>query len=247
MCIASRIAFTVSVFALSGVLALATPVGGTFDTTGSVTVGMTTIDFAPLGGGSGAFSVAPAPLPTGSFAALGGTVGTILDLSSLPANQPVGVGIWLPSFMTFSADPNLDFGLRYIQAGTFPSTACGLLAAPGQICTPNLGNPPYSPFNMGNITATSSYAAFQAWGYVNDLSDPAPGWDDGLWVGTFSTQFTTMPFQQVLAIVQGGGTVTASYSANFAVIPIPEPSTLSFLGIGLALVGVGAFVRRRRG
>ena len=86
-----------------------------------------------------------------------------------------------------------------------------------------------------NITSSSSSATFLVRGSANDISDPSP--IDGYFVGTFTTQFTTQPYQTVLATVLGGGTVTASYSANFSVTAIPEPATMSFLGIGLVLIG----------
>jgi hypothetical protein len=66
--------------------------------------------------------------------------------------------------------------------------------------------------------------------------------------GTFSTQFTNQNLQQLLATINGGGSVSATYSANFIVSSpqaVPEPATITFMLGGLALIAAGA-VRKRR-
>src|SRR3979490_3187735 len=65
----------------------ATPITGILNTTGSVAVSSTTIDFLPAGTGTGNFGVDPFT-QTGSFGGLAGTSGTIKDLNMVA--QPVG-------------------------------------------------------------------------------------------------------------------------------------------------------------
>ncbi len=207
--------------------AYATPISGTLNITGDVSVGATAIDWLPVGGGTGTLTVTASS--TGSFAALAGDSGTTKDLDVLA--QPVGVPISLPDFIVLPGGISLE--LTMIDPGVFGSADCGAPPAPGQTCTPLLP-PPISPFNLMN-TAVGSTASFTVRGVATSGSDKVA------MVGTYTTQFTGRDYQNLLATIGGGGTVEASYSANFEAVP--EPSTAYLLLGGLALAA-GALRRK---
>jgi hypothetical protein len=208
-------------------------IDGILNITGSVAVTADALDFLPAAGGTGLFSV-DLFTQTGDFVPLAGTTGDISDLDA--ATEPVGVPINLMNFLTFNADPNLTFTLQLIRFGVFGAADCGAPAAAGQTCTP-----PGSQFNLSNLTSTSSTATFAVAGIVSDGSgDPISTFD-----GTFSTQFTNQNYQQVLETIGSGGTVQATYSANFIVTAIPEPGTVSMLVLGGLMMAVPMFRRRR--
>ena len=211
------------------------PIAGVMNTAGDVRVSNTLIDFLPpVGLSTGDFRLTFTQ--EGYFVPLANTTGVIKDLSRSTA--PAGVSILIPAFMTLNSDPNVRFDLTRIVPGSFPSTDCFAAPAAGQICTPppdaTLG---VSPFNLNNTTATSSIVGFTVLGNaVNTITNESTPF-----IGTFSTQFTDKPFQAVLAIVAQGGSVQASYSANF--VMIPEPGT-AFAGLG-GLLMFGFLARRR--
>lgn len=214
--------------------AVAAPIFGTLNITGSVAVGATTIDWYPLGTGVGTFAVEPTS--TGTFAPLGGTTGTAKDLDVTV--QPVGSPFTLMNFLTFSANPALHFDLMFIDPGVYSAVDCGAPAAPGQTCTP-LMPPPKSPFNLANTNAGST-ASFVVRGQVSDGTGAASNF-----VGTYTTQFTGLSYQDLLGTISRGGTVNTSYSANFVVTAIPEPATWTFMMIAGGLIGVSRLRRRR--
>ncbi len=207
---------------------------GVLNIAGSVEVSKGSIDFYPVGGGTGTFSIfAP---ETGIFAPLMGSTGTALDLNNSvePINTPVNV----PDFMTFAAAPNLSFTLTELPQGTF--TSCDPPpAAPGQTCTV-----PGTPYDLTNQTANSSIASFTVDGYLTDTNNPGV---QTAFTGIFTTQFESESYQQVVATIEGGGVVDASYSATFITTSTPEPaSMLTMLSGGLLLIGVGAFGKKLR-
>ena len=228
---------TLGILALVATTASALPVVGELNITGSVGVSATVIDWLPSGTGVGTFAVDPFT-QLGDFVPLAGTAGSSRDLTS--ATDPVGVAYNLgpvftvPAFLTFAADPTILFHLQYIFPGVYTSADCFAAPAAGQTCTPFVG----SPFNLSNTTATSSTATFQVQGVIQhgaDFSD---------FVGTYSTQFVSLNYQQVLATIFSGGTVNATYSANFIASVVPEPSTI-WLMMG-SIGALGLLLRRKR-
>lgn len=220
-------------FALMVGAAYATPISGELDITGDVAVGATTIDWLPVGGGTGTFTVTASS--TGTFSGLVGATGTAKDLDVTA--QPVGVPISLPNFLVLPG--GISFELTMIDPGVFGSADCTAAPAAGQNCTP-LFPAPKSPFNLTN-TAVGSTASFTVRGIatMGGVSAPFSGV-----VGTYTTQFTGQNYQSLLATIAGGGTVAASYSANFIVEQVPEPSTM-YLGLGGFAMAAAGFLRRR--
>jgi hypothetical protein len=238
MKLVNRAFLALATLTLVSATALAVPVTGELNIAGSVAVSGTLIDWLPSGTGVGTFSVDPFT-QSGSFGALAGTTGSSRDLNS--GTDPVGVPynpgpvFTVPAFLTFAADPNILFHLQYIFPGVYSSADCGLAAAAGQTCTPFAG----SPFNLSNTTATSSTATFQVSGVIQNTATN----EFSNFTGTYSTQFVNQNFQQLLAIIGAGGSVQATYSANFIATVVPEPATI---WLTLGSLGALAFVRRKR-
>lgn len=197
----------------------------------------------------------PSPIPpngnatvipggTGIFASLGATGATISSLNFVvnPLNQP----FLLPSFVTFSANPNLRLDLTFINLGVFPQAQCLAAPAPGQTCTPTVpllvspSNPAgLSEINFTNTSVTASTFSFSVHGTVVNGATSTP------FDGIFSAQFATMPYQNILTTWNSGGVVPTTYSVTITTpAAVPEPATLLLVGTGLA--GIAAKVKRRR-
>lgn len=206
----------------------AEPINGQLQIAGSFALSSAGIDFLPAGAPTGSFAISSG---TGSFATYVGGSGAIRDLAFVMTNQP--------SFLTFTAHADTRLDLMGLSLGIYGSASCLTPAATGQVCTP-VG----SVLNFANLSATMSTLSFAGLGsFINGI-DSVP------YVANFMATFAAIPYQVVLATLNGGGTVTASYSASFAPIaaPVPEPETYVLLIVGLAVLGkrLAADVSRRR-
>jgi hypothetical protein len=89
-------------------------------------------------------------------------------------------------------------------------------------------------------------------GYLVDTNNPGV---ETPFVGVFSTQFVDASYQDVIYKLESGGSLDATYSAQFTTFPVtatPEPGTVYSLVLGgLMLAAIGsvktrAFSRARK-
>jgi hypothetical protein len=228
-----------SVLVLGALAALSLPLGaraslitGVLNTTGTASISLGNIAFL-----DNLLTInSPAAAQQGGFMALAGTSGTIMNINN--ATVTPGVPVAIMDFVTFAAAPNISFELTLLLPGIDGAAGCAATPpAAGQVCTPNV--PAQSPFNLQNTSASTSSASFDILGVEIDSTT---GQKIGV-TGTFTTPFTTQNFQQILATVVAGGTVTTAFSAQFATAP--EPGTWIELMVGLCLVGISAANRKR--
>lgn len=230
----------IAVVALTGLsafsaIANAATITGNLNGNGSLvlTNGLVTFtNTGPIGGGI--FTVDPSS--TGFWTSLAGTTATVQPLSAVA--EPPGVPVNVPNWMTFSAAPTVSVSLNLVLSGLYSAAACGAAPAAGQSCTPT-----GTPFNLTNLTTTSSFASFGIQGTVLDTA--SPGQTSSL-SGLFTAQFADMNYQTLLTQVGGGGALATTYSASFTATPnaVPEPTSLSFLGLGVLALGA---LRYRKG
>jgi hypothetical protein len=165
---------------------------------------------------------------SGDFAGLAGTTASIQDITNPPDATGV-LGTPVADFMVFSAASNISFTFTDLLPGSDGAAGCAdSPAAAGQFCTPNV--PAESPYNLQNLSASSSTASFQIAGFEVDslTGDTVP------FTGTFSQPFDFMSFQDLLSAVEGGQTISTPFSAQFLVQPsVPEPGTAGLLLFGL--------------
>jgi PEP-CTERM motif len=210
------------------------PITGSLSGTGSLAIGAGTLTFLPPGPGPVNFGIV-SPL-TGAFVPLLGTGAVLANLDAITSG--VGVPLSLANFLTFAAAPTYSGTLTSIANGVFSSAACGAAPAAGQTCTPLAAAPSYLPaFDLVN-TAFGSTLSFGLSGTLVDSSDASVS----NFSGVVTAQFAGLSYQQVLAALVGGGTVTAAYSANFLAV-VPEPATSALVGV--AAVGLALAARRR--
>jgi hypothetical protein len=165
---------------------------------------------------------------TGDFASLATTTGTIRDLDATIA--PVNMPFSLANFITASTRPELEFTLTFIPLGAGSAAEC--TNNQGDVCTP-----PGSPFTITNLSDTESSVALTMRGVVTDGSGDFPSF--------FQAQFTTqldLTAAEALLEIATNGFVQSSHSANFTVIPIPEPGLAP---VAVALLGGVYWMRRR--
>jgi PEP-CTERM motif-containing protein len=235
-------------FALAGIAvflgwvpaSMASPVGVLNITNcngGGVTVTSTSVDWLlPVGGGNGCISSDSGTNVTYT----GGGPLLSNDATGLIKDLPAGSNL---DFMVFTDQPNLHFDLSSVGPGVV-STVCSTTLNPNNAsCSVFAG----SPFIL-TPTATGTTVTLSAAGIARDTTGSSN------WLGSFTTQFPGITPAQLQAAettnapIPGfcsGGACTNTYSASFSVtlIPTPEPTTVSLIGLGLAGL---ALVKRHR-
>lgn len=227
---------TKTILALGFVAVLSVPVAaraslltGALNFTGSATISSGSIAFDD----DNVFNINPAATQIGSFAVLGGTSGSIENIT-----EATGV-LDVPDFITFAAAPNLSITLTYLLPGIDGAAGCtDSPAAAGQVCTPD--TPAQSPLNLQNTFSTSSTASFAILGIEVDslTGDTIPI------TGEFTMPFADQNFQELLETIYGdSGTGTTSFSAQIATVPgttgtVPEPGNLILMLAGIGVMGL---------
>jgi hypothetical protein len=214
--------------------AWADTVAGTFNISGTLTLSSTSMAWG------GTATVASAP--TGIYSALGGTSIGITDLST--ATAPVGSVFSPLAFISFTSDPSLSSLLiNSVLAGVDGNLQCGAIPAAGQICTPSSPTGYLQAMNFTNDTSSSSTMSWDFSGVSADGTET--------WLAVFTTLFPGANYQNVIAAVGSGGSLTTSYAASITVLEnptsvAPEPSSIALLGAGLFAL-IGAARRKRLG
>ncbi|MEQ1869537.1 MAG: PEP-CTERM sorting domain-containing protein [Vicinamibacterales bacterium] len=226
---------------LSAKSAQALPIVGELSFNGDVRVSATAIDWLPLGGGSGI-------LETGQ-----NSDGYFVNIVN-PATSPRYVGMEtdltgqilpLTNFLygfeerpteVLSEYDDLSFTLTSIVAPVAP--LCTGFEAVNVSC--KFGD--FTLKNTGNGVALN----FEVLGHFIDMSYG----DDGSLnkaTGAYTTQLTsgggvTRDIAFILSTIGGGGSITATYSADFIAsdATVPEPATMITFGLGSLLVGARA-------
>ena len=173
---------------------------------------------------------------SGDLTANGGDAagGTINTLSS--ATNPVGVTLATPTlFVTFAGPPNdISFYMQTVFPGVGDPTCSSLT------CTP-----PGSAVTFLNGSGGNSSATITMQGFARHASDAGSGFALASPLQMVFTAQFNQPYATVIANFQSSGSLTSTYSANFtstAPAAVPEPVTLSLIGVGLLGLGI---IRRR--
>ena len=208
--------------------ALANPIGTAAITNctpdGGTTISATTITWLPLAGAN--LGCIATGLPT-SISYSGGTftsgTGTISDLPAGSTNP----------FLVLAGGA-LDFSLTSFSAPTPTDGVCStsVALASGHSCVVFVGSP-FLLISEGTSTVLTLIA--------NGLATDEGNSSTSQYTGLFSSQFSSTT-AGIASTIDEGGSITSTYSATLTLgsgPAVPEPSTLAFLSVGLALAGIG--------
>jgi len=173
---------------------------------------------------------------TGVFAVIpNGSQEGIANLNN--ATEPAGNAGFAPqAFITFPVGGLPGLMINKIFPGFDGTAGCGSTAV-GAVCTPETAPGVPGPFNFQNTNGGGSTAAFDFSGITADGA--------ATWTAHFTSQFS-VPFTSVLAQLASTGSVSNSYSQTTVTITSLTPEPGSLLMIGSGLIGLAAFMRRRR-
>lgn len=252
--VTSKSSLLVGALLALGVPAFAAPITGGFGTTSAgvmtyADAGNTThkIDFCPADPSSPAIGTGSCSLggPTpgqgilqvqggvGTFGSIIAPVsGTILDMVDQPGNAPftyfpVGVpSLAINNFLTVSTFPTFNF-----QANEFVN----------QTCAPSATTICIGGFILTQVGANVS-VSFTVNGTII-----AAGFDNTPFTDVITGQFNNTTNAAVAAAAQTtGGIFSNTWSGSVTANPIPEPTTMTMLGIGAMAMLIGR-LRAKRG
>jgi hypothetical protein len=222
---------TFGTFSVVGTI-FVTGTGGVSTPAGNCPVGMRCILYQDAGtpAVNGKVNVLPLGLPSGNIpAAMAGADGANIFSQMDPPDTPPSFPA-VP-FMSFNNDGiTTVLQLTKFPLGVDGPGQCALPPAAGQICTV-----PGSPFNLQNLTATSSSITWTMGGVSAD--------GRSTWTGTFSSQFNDIPYQTVLNNSNITGFATDGFSGQITLVEIPEPGTVPML-VGAGMIACAALLRR---
>lgn len=180
---------------------------------------------------------------------------------SINNNTPFVAGSPLPIdfFFRFAAHPNLDFTLT----GVVPSgaqTNCALAVSNGQTCSLLINGIESPVILQANGTGGTIVSITFSGTATDGVGGPSP------WVGSFSPtipNLTPLGIATALCpnyVAQGDACTSADVAAGHSVLvpsnsgsftvsmaaSVPEPGTISMIGIGVALVTLSQIRRRTR-
>ena len=216
----------------------ASPISGSFQLDGSVTVSGTSISWSSQGGANTAFLTGA----TGAYAAANNTFVNVATLTNPP--ETVGQSFTDTAFITFPSVPSLGaLDINFIFPGVDGTAGCASTPpAAGQVCTPPItqnGSTVPGPFNMQNISGSSGPQATITWAFAGDaISGGSVG---GTWNGNFTSQ-ENVPFQTILSQLASSGSVNNTFSEAtlvVAVSSVPEGGTFALVGLGLVVFSRG--------
>lgn len=196
-------------------------------------------------------------LPTGGYACTPG-IGTCTggDQQLSPVNGLSGVGFFLTSPYSFNGSSYLDFS----STGPLTSTSSGGNLASGTTLTSDYNFSISNPSGGGTDSWSLIYEIFDSTtGRVALLDSSSSGSGTGTFSRTFADQLTntltvgdTLIVSADISLNASGGIFSLSIPGGLTldvgsgVSAAPEPSTLSFAGLALAIAGIWYRLRRRR-
>jgi hypothetical protein len=180
-----------------------------------VTVTLTTVDWLPVGAGTGCIDAGAGTTVTFTGGSITpGEAGTVNDLSFGSGNT---------DFIQFAG---IKFSAQTVGPGV-ANTVCANTYNPADAACSISSTSPFvlTPGTTGT-TVTLSVS-----GYTDDASQNP-------WSGVFSTQIAGKDPLDIERIINGSGSVTATYSFD-GEVGVPEPVSMALLGGGLiALAGL---------